>query len=246
MENNCGIYLIENTINSKKYIGSSIELLTRIKRHKYSLKKNVHKNSHLQAAYNSYGDSIFKYLILEYCDKLNLIENEKKWIYLLDTKNREKGYNYLEPGENNVGYKHSQESIKLKNLKLQKKVNQYDLKGNFIKQYNSIKEAATIIGINSSGITNCCKRKFRQKTAGNFVWRYKGDNDISFDKKVYKKEVFQYTICGKLINKYSSIHEASRNTGLRIMGISDCINNKRKTIKGFLFKTSYNGSESVL
>jgi hypothetical protein len=50
-----------------------------------------------------------------------------------------------------------------------KPVIQYDLQGNVIKEFSSIKEAVHITNIKQIGA--CCKGK--QKTAGNYVWRYK-------------------------------------------------------------------------
>lgn len=53
------------------------------------------------------------------------------------------------------------------------KVIQYDLEGNFIKEFSSIKEAEKETKANNTGIINCCKG--RQKTAGGFIWRYADD-----------------------------------------------------------------------
>lgn len=46
---------------------------------------------------------------------------------------------------------------------------QYDLQGNFIKEFPAVKIAEDELGI--TGISNCCQGKL--KTAGGFVWRYK-------------------------------------------------------------------------
>jgi len=51
-----------------------------------------------------------------------------------------------------------------------KKVNQYDLKGNYIKTWDSIKEAAEANNAILGNISNCCKEKAK-KTAG-YIWRY--------------------------------------------------------------------------
>lgn len=48
MEKIIGIYCIENKVNHKKYIGQSIEIHQRWKRHVYDLNKGVHNNKHLQ------------------------------------------------------------------------------------------------------------------------------------------------------------------------------------------------------
>ena len=53
-----------------------------------------------------------------------------------------------------------------------KKVKQYDLKGNFIKEWESITSflKANNIDLNNSGITCCCKG--RQKTSHGYIWKY--------------------------------------------------------------------------
>jgi hypothetical protein len=69
--------------------------------------------------------------------------------------------------------------IKIKNSKLGKPtkksqpVNQYDLKGNFIKTWDKIKEASIAIGkpLDTASITCCCRGK--QKTAFGYIWKYK-------------------------------------------------------------------------
>ena len=56
--------------------------------------------------------------------------------------------------------------------KLYKKVNQYDLDGNYIKTWNSIKDVETKLGISSSHITGCCKHNYGRKTIGGYRWEY--------------------------------------------------------------------------
>ena len=47
-------------------------------------------------------------------------------------------------------------------------VNQYDLNGNFVKSWGSIKEAQKQYGL--INISECCRNK--RKTAGGYIWRY--------------------------------------------------------------------------
>ena len=56
--------------------------------------------------------------------------------------------------------------LKIDNKK-SKKVKQFDLQGNFIKEYNSVKEAEQIFG---KGISNCTLGK--SKTSNGFIWKY--------------------------------------------------------------------------
>lgn len=55
--------------------------------------------------------------------------------------------------------------------KMSKKVNQLDLQGNFIKVWDSVKDAASGVGLkSSSGISDVCRGK--QKTSKGFKWEF--------------------------------------------------------------------------
>lgn len=49
-------------------------------------------------------------------------------------------------------------------------INQYDLKGNFIRSYWGCSEAKELFGYDNSGIAKCCKGYV--KTSYGFIWRY--------------------------------------------------------------------------
>ena len=52
---------------------------------------------------------------------------------------------------------------------------QFDLCGNIVNEYISLKEAAQKTGINSSNISRCCSHNI--KTAGGFIWMYKEETN---------------------------------------------------------------------
>ena len=55
-----------------------------------------------------------------------------------------------------------------------RKIYQYDLSGNFLVFYDSIKDAKKIYG-NNIHITDCCQGKRNQ--AGGYIWRYANENN---------------------------------------------------------------------
>lgn len=204
-----GIYAIVNTLNNKKYIGSSGNLRKRYRQHFNYLDKNKHVNLHLQRAYNKYGKDVFEFWIVEECENIRdtLISLEQKWI------NSDGDYNICKlsshpSGEVYTGHiiteEHkniireanknrtwSKETLQkrseiMKNSKyvaqLRKAVLQCDLKGNIVKEYCSITDAAKAMGsINKRvQIKRCCQGK--NKTAYKYKWRYKYDNEIMFNK----------------------------------------------------------------
>ena len=54
-----------------------------------------------------------------------------------------------------------------------KPIIQYDKDGNFIKEWDSITEAAKELGVNGGNITLVCQEKLYHKTAYGFIWKYK-------------------------------------------------------------------------
>lgn len=84
-----GIYKITNSINNKVYIGSSKNILFRVRTHLRKLRSNKHRNKHLQASYNKYGN-IFVWKVLEECEEKVLYDREQ---YYLDRLDYTKNYN---------------------------------------------------------------------------------------------------------------------------------------------------------
>lgn len=70
-----------------------------------------------------------------------------------------------------IGRKMSEESIEKSNKARRIAIIQMDLKENFIKEWDSAKNAGKELNINASAIAGCCKNKL--KHAGKFKWKYK-------------------------------------------------------------------------
>jgi group I intron endonuclease len=79
-----GIYLIYCIISNKGYIGQSKNIKARIRRHKYDLKLNKHRNNHLQNSYNLHGLESFNFIPLENCEYRNLAIREEYYLNLID------------------------------------------------------------------------------------------------------------------------------------------------------------------
>lgn len=85
-----GVYIILNTINRKYYIGSTdVSFQNRFKNHFIALKNNKHKNWHLQAAWNKYGEDAFIFIIFKVLTN-NIRDVEQ---YYLDIRIKDMCYN---------------------------------------------------------------------------------------------------------------------------------------------------------
>jgi group I intron endonuclease len=77
---NSGIYIIRNLKNGKFYLGQTQDLHHRWQSHRQKLRGGNHRNRHLQASWNKYGEKAFKFLILEYCTVEQLDEREQHYL----------------------------------------------------------------------------------------------------------------------------------------------------------------------
>lgn len=85
-ERGAGIYAIVNLVNGHVYIGQSREMTKRKSQHFKDLKSGSHANAYLQNAFNHYGSSSFRFLVLEVVDKFDdLNDREQYWIERTDS-----------------------------------------------------------------------------------------------------------------------------------------------------------------
>ena len=59
-----GVFQIENTVNGKIYIESSLDLNSIWNRYRFQLNGGLHKNAELQKDWTKYGEEKFSYKIL--------------------------------------------------------------------------------------------------------------------------------------------------------------------------------------
>ena len=128
-----------------------------------------------------------------------------------------------------------------------KYVNQYDLKGNFLRTWESLSSISIENPTYSfQNISKVCNGKIKQSYG--FVWRFKDDNncnkievDLSRKKRVgikgiNTKKVYQYSKDNKFIKEFDSITEASKLYNIPGTNISKCCSGKRKTAGGYIWK----------
>lgn len=142
-------------LNNKIYIGQTKNLKRRLYNY---IGKSETKGHLVKKAILKYGLSNVELEIVKICDNEEDLNNsEIYYISFYDSCNLLKGYNLALGGNSN---KPSSQTL-IKKIKSSKKVKvgQYDLNGNLITVFNSVKEASRELNILDTDIHRCCKTK---------------------------------------------------------------------------------------
>ena len=237
-ENNYCVYMHVNKNNGKKYIGISSDVN---KRWAYNGKNYYDQVFGL--AIQKYGWDNFEHeIIKDNISKKEACELEQELIKKYNTRNKEFGYNRSDGGD--CGSKGAYNT----QLKRMKKVYQYDMDGNYIKEYPSIAKAIREVAPhikNSGNISSCCKGKRHNSYGFQWFYEYKGNKidrcltPEEITSSVKSTPVYQYSLNGDYIRKYKSITEVNKITGST--GIQQCVSGRTKTSGGFQWFNTFNG-----
>ena len=128
-------------------------------------------------------------------------------------------------------------------------VDQYDINGNLIQSFASIKECSEVLNLQFTNISKVCLGK--RHTTGGFVFRYSGDKfdlyDIcpNADKMYNKKMVNQYTKNGIYIKTFDSVNDATKEmTNKRSVAISNCCRKVKNYNTAFGYKWYFANDET--
>ena len=227
-----GLYDIK-TPDIIRYIGKSNKPRERLYQHRsdYMAKENTPKINWIKSV--KLHNSKIEMKILKVCplDSFELYEGQFIKYYKSD-----KLTNSEETGQGNIG---KRKIIKENTFNsISKIVYQFDLDGNYITEFKSVREASRQLLINHSQITRACNGV--AKHANGFIFRYDKDSIIEQIKipNAIKKSIIETDSMGRQINEWKSLMECSRQTGIDNGNISKVCNGKLPKIKGrkFIFK----------
>lgn len=118
----------------------------------------------------------------------------------------------------------------LKNDNKKEKLYQYDLQGNFIKEWNSYKDVCNYFNKRSVGIHASIRLG---NTCEGFQWSWdKVDKMKKLSPVTKARKVGKYTIDNILVQVFNSVREAKLDT----CGAPNVLSGKRKTAGGFIWK----------
>ena len=213
----CGIYKI--TCNEHSYIGSSINIYYRLKRHISDLLKNKHANRYMQNAFNKYGKDSFEFDIIEECSKTVLIKTEAYYIQSMNPD--------LNLIQDPVVVIHSNETLlkisttlkkayaskRIKNP-ISKTVHQYNINGFYLKSYESCAEAEKQLNLPKGKVSRVASGK--GFSCGNYRWCYEKKIKLEKSNITHKgnKIVYAYNHNNILVGEWKSINDVCHHLKL--------------------------------
>ena len=251
------IYLIENTINCKKYIGQTIQndINKRWNKHKQVNKSFI--GTCLYNAYKKYGISNFKFKIICVCFDEDTNKFEEEYVKKYNTL-YPNGYNMIEGGKSRKFTPFLKELISSKlsginhpnygkHLKEETKRKLSEgTKGNKNHNFGKRPSEETIAKIREAAYKRHQNTEIKysdetkEKISNSLIEYYKNVSPENVKKNIRGE---QYDLNNNLINTYYSLSEAARSVNASSTNIiyasnltSINKNNKPKTCKGYIWK----------
>lgn len=208
------VYMHENKINHKKYIGITCQKPSQRWRGGKGYKIGLFKK-----AIDKYGWDGFEHIILySGLSKENACKKEIALISKYNTMDANFGYNLCEGGEVTTGYYHTQKS---KELMSNKRKGKYA--GTKNPMYGKKGVLAPMYG---KHLTDEHKKKISEAKKGK----------ANYHTKTLYKKIDQFDQDGNFIKTWESISNAERELKLKGTHISRVCRGKRKTTGGYIFK----------
>ena len=238
-----GIIYKYTSPSGKCYIGQTVQESKR--RYRFLNINQSYGSKKINNARKKYGPENFSYEILfeEKCenkDELLKILSEKEIEYINQYDSCLNGYNHQEGGLSKVNIL-SPEVRRCAALKVSKKVLQYSISGEFIKEWQSTMDIERELNIHHTLISQNCKNK--TKHCRNYIFIYKSSEDIEPiifvpDIKIHKTKrlkVSQVDLNGNIIKIWNSVSEAARQLNIDRHKLSELAHSE-KQYNGYTFK----------
>jgi hypothetical protein len=159
--------------------------------------------------------------------------------------------NMTDGGDGMLGIKPSEHVIKMLIERRRQEILQYDIKGNYIKEWESASEIERKLKISESQIIANCKGHKGKKSAGGYIWRYKDPEkwfDITYinnknshcHSQKHQKSVMQYDLDENFIDEYRSVRFAENQTNISRSTIISVCKGRQKSAGGYIWKYKNN------
>lgn len=217
--------LVDPRNNKIRYIGKTINPKSRMYSHFNEIKYyNTYKSRWIKKILSLKLKPIMK--ILKICPLEDFEKYEAEYIKIYKLNNL---VNSDEAGQGNIGRR--KEIIEKSIEKISKIVYQYDINGNYIKKYKSVREASRNLNIDHSHIVRCCNGT--NKHTKGFIFKYEYNKNVKpvENPNALKKKVAELDAYGNIIKTWNSLMDCCRDTGIDNGNLSRVCSNKQKSIK---------------
>ena len=254
----CGIYMIQNKVNGKMYIGQAVDIEDRWGEHRRGLRGGYHHNKHLQNSWKREGEENFEFSILLECEESQLNTFEEYYILELMTYNDRVGYNKNYGGDSGRPTEATRRKMsdsqkgKHRSEETKRKISETS-KGKQLSEEHKRKLSESLKGkycgekspMYGKQLSEETKRKMSESLKG----KYCGEKSHMYGKqlseetkrKISKPIVQIDPITSKIVRVWESAQEADRQGGFDFKNISNCCNGRCKTHKGYkwMFLSDY-------
>ena len=238
------IYRILNKITQKCYIGESkcLNINRRWNQHKKTIENNKGYCPALRDAVIKYGIENFIFTVIIVCFDDDRFKYEKEYIIKYNSV-VPNGYNLTNGGEGGGGFqgkKHSEEvKNKIKNTLKQKYIDNPELKKQLSERNKIVMKNPEVKERIKLGILNSDKyqKSIRAPTTNDVKKKIsEGLKKYHNENKIKPIKIKQYDINHNLLNEYTSISEASKESSVTRKAISLYLREKTKIAGGFIWK----------
>lgn len=209
------VYKVTNEENGKVYIGATTKSIDERKKD-HIIKANNKSLNKFHSEISTYGEGSFKWEQVDTASTIDELAKKEKE-YILKYNSKEDGYN----NDSGGGFK--------------KTIYQYDIiDGKLLNKYSNLTDAGNAISVTKQDLSKVCLSV--GKICKGFYWSYEYKEPFKPNEDIRKKKVSKYSLNGVFIESYSSISDASKNTGINKSCIAKVCRGERKTSGGFIWK----------
>lgn len=134
---------------------------------------------------------------------------------------------------------------KKKKRKNCKTVYQYDLDGNFIKEWESLVQIEKELGYSKNNLSHCCLEK--TSSAYGYIWKYEKRNDVIYENKNLQKQrkIYQFSKKMIFIKEWDSLESIENTLGYCRSAIATCCRCESKTAYGYIWRYEENLNKKI-
>lgn len=207
------VYLITNMINSKVYVGQTVNLYVRYARHRRSAHAPSLDRRRIVAAFRKHGFENFSFSILEEPPIALLTEREQFWMDNFKSYDSARGYNIAPVAGSTLGVKHSAETRAKVSL------------ASTGRRHTESSKRLLSIAHKGKTLSADCRQKISMAKKGTKVPAKRGRQVEQIDKAT-----------GEIVALFCSASAAHRAVGGGISPILDTCKGKRRNAGGYLWR----------